>query len=364
MKLGILGGGQLAQMLTLAAIPLDISTLCIDPTAGVCASRVTEVMHASLDDQTALHEFAAQVDVITIETENIPTTTVDTLQQLKPVAPSLAALKVCQDRILEKQCCNELDIATTAFTDINSLADLQAAGEQLAYPFLVKTRRFGYDGKGQALLSVPTDCEAAWRTLGESPSIGEALVAFDRELSIIAVRRQNGDCAFYPLCENHHHQGILRLTQVPFDNFALQKQAEDIALRLLTHFNYVGVLTIELFQVGDQLLVNELAPRVHNSGHWSIEGADCSQFENHVRAICDLPLGSTQARGYSAMLNLISQVPTPSAVLEHPQAHCHFYGKAPRPGRKLGHVTLNCETKTDLHTQLTTLQTLQGIHYE
>ena len=363
MKVGILGGGQLAQMLTVAALPLGISTLCLDPLPEVCANRVTQVMCAELNDVTALQQFAEQVDVITLETENIPLLTMNVLKQIRPTYPNVDALQITQDRLLEKQCCHALTIPTTEFLAVNSRNDIETAATKFGFPFLIKTRRMGYDGKGQVMIHSIADCQTAWNTVKQQACIAEAIVKFDRELSLIAVQNANGDTRFYPLCANEHYQGILRLTRVTDTQVELQQQAETIAHKLLKHFNYVGVLTLEFFQIGQNLLVNEIAPRVHNSGHWTIEGADCSQFENHIRAITNLPLGSTQTRGFNAMVNIIGALPTTETVLTYPQAHFHLYGKTPRPQRKLGHVTLSCDTLSSLESQLQSLQRLTGIHY-
>jgi 5-(carboxyamino)imidazole ribonucleotide synthase len=289
-----------------------------------------------------------------------------------PVYPPPAALEAAQDRLVEKTFFQKLDIATPPFLAVDSQAELDAAIAQIGLPAMLKTRRLGYDGKGQITLHDLEDCEKAWATLGSAPLILEGWVAFERELSILAARSKNGETAFFPLVENHHRDGILRLSLAPAPGItpALQSAAELIASRALAALDYVGVLAIELFQVpGDggenyphppspisHLLVNEMAPRVHNSGHWTIEGAETSQFEQHLRALLGLPLGATTVRGYSAMVNLIGTLPDPAAVLAIPGAHLHLYGKQPRAGRKVGHVTLLAETEDLLRSRLEQLQ--------
>ena len=258
-------------------------------------------------------------------------------------------MAIGQDRLLEKQLFRRLGIETAPFALVADELELAAASSMFGLPAILKLRRGGYDGRGQIVLSADSDLALAWAQLGTRAAILEGFVAFDRELSIIAVRGRDGSEAFYPLVENHHEHGCLRLTLAPAPSVdaSLQKVAEDIARRVLRELDYVGVLAIELFQVGERLIANELAPRVHNSGHWTIEGAQTSQFENHVRAICGLPLGDTQPRGVSAMVNLLGRLPAVADVLSIPGAHLHVYGKAPAPGRKLGHVTL-CSEEPDL----------------
>jgi 5-(carboxyamino)imidazole ribonucleotide synthase len=261
------------------------------------------------------------------------------------VFPPPEALEVSQDRVAEKRFLQSVEVPVPPWRSVASEADLTRAVAELGCPAVLKTRRLGYDGKGQQVIRNPGEVAAAWGRLGGAPLVLEGFVRFDRELSILAVRGRNGGTTAYPLVENLHVEGILRrsLAPAPGVSSALQAQAESYARRVLDTLAYVGVLAIELFQVGDRLLANEMAPRVHNSGHWTIEGAETSQFENHLRAVTGLPLGSTASRGVSAMLNLIGAVPDASALLAVPGAHVHLYGKAPRPGRKLGHVTLRAD---------------------
>lgn len=356
MKIGILGGGQLARMLALAAYPLGIRTVCIDPSVDACAKDVTNVLAADYADEAQLKAFAEQVDVITFETENIPLTAAECVAAVKPLHPGLPALKTGQDRRLEKNLFKELRIPTPLFFPIDSFADLENAIKKTGLPAVLKTCRFGYDGKGQYVIKKQDDLTKAWRLLGGQALILEQFMPFDRELSLIAVRDQKQQIQFYPLVENQHREGILRLSMAPYLDTALQQQAERYAQALLTHFNYVGVLVIELFQIGAQLFANEMAPRVHNSGHWTIEGAHTSQFENHLRAICGLPLGATDIKGYSAMFNLIGQEVPLGKTLAVSGAHYHAYHKAPKPNRKLGHVTLNADTQEKYQARLAQLK--------
>jgi 5-(carboxyamino)imidazole ribonucleotide synthase len=276
------------------------------------------------------------------------------------VYPSSAALEVSQDRVAEKQALGSLGVATAPFHAVDSPADLSTAIDAIGLPAVLKTRRGGYDGKGQVVLQTPADAAAAWAGLGAVPCILEGFVPFDRELSILAVRGRDGDFACWPVVENHHRDGILRLTRPPTPGLddALQARAVAAIHPLLDHLDYVGVACVELFEVRGELLANEIAPRVHNSGHWTIEGAETSQFENHLRAILGLPLGSTAARGVSAMVNCIGAMPNRDELLRVHGAHLHDYGKAPRPGRKLGHVTVTAADADELKPRLTRVREL------
>lgn len=344
-RVGILGAGQLGRMLALAGYPLDVRCVLVDPTPDSPAAHVAEQVVAEYTDEAALTRLAA-CDVVTYEFENVPASAAAWLAERVPVYPPPGALEIARDRWHEKTRFSALGIPTARFANAESPAELARALGEIGLPALIKTRTLGYDGKGQRLLRDAADPARLWEELGSVPLIVEAFVPFERELSLIAVRSSRSELAFYPLIENEHRQGILHLSQAPAPNapVALQRCAEDYAGRLLESLAYVGVLTLELFEAGGQLLANEMAPRVHNSGHWTTEGAETSQFENHLRAILGLPLGSTRARGYSAMLNLIGTLPERDPVLAIAGAHLHLYGKAPRPGRKLGHVTLSCDT--------------------
>ncbi len=345
MKIGILGGGQLARMLCLAGIPLGLEFRVLDPSSEACAALVAEHIVAEYEDTNALARFVEGVEVVTYEFENVPQASAAWLQARVPVFPPPAALEKSQDRLVEKTFLQSLDVPTAPFAPVGSREELANAIAQIGLPALLKTRRMGYDGKGQFVLKTSEDVENAWQELNGQELILEGFILFDRELSILAVRGRAGGTAFYPLVENHHREGILRLSLCPAPNHsdALQIQAETHALRVLETLNYVGVLAIEFFQQGDQLIANEMAPRVHNSGHWTIEGAECSQFENHIRAMAGLPLGSTSHRGVSAMLNIIGELPDTRKILETEHAHLHLYGKAPRAGRKIGHVTIRAQ---------------------
>ena len=318
--MGVIGGGQLGRMLALAGIPLGLSFRFLDPAADAPAGDVGELLVGAYDDAELLDRLADGAAVVTYEFENVP---VEAARRVGAL-PAPAALEAAQDRLAEKQLFRRLGIPTARVDD-----------EVETFPALLKTRRLGYDGKGQRLVET-------WP--GSDPRhVLEERVSFDRELSLLAVRGRGGgssrETAFYPLVENVHEGGILRSSRAPAPDVP-QAEAEDYATRLLDELGYVGVLALELFDVGGRLLANELAPRVHNSGHWTIEGAATSQFENHLRAILGLPLGATAARGEVAMLNVIGVEPDVPRVLAVPGAHLHLYAKDPRPGRKLGHVTL------------------------
>lgn len=341
MRVGIIGGGQLARMLALAGLPWAHQFVFLDPAADACAGPLGKRLVADYDDERALLELAGQVDVVTFDFENVPARSLEVLAGRVPVHPGARALAAAQDRLHEKTLFRELGMATAAFEVVDGAAGLPAAVVALGLPALLKTRRFGYDGKGQWLLRTAADVEVAARELGDTPALLERLVPFEREVSLIAARGRDGAVACYPLAENRHRNGILHTTFCRTSD-PLQQEAEAQVGRLLEVLDHVGVLAVEFFVCDGALLANEFAPRVHNSGHWSIEGAETSQFENHLRAILGLPLGSTRARGDYAMLNLIGAVPDPARVLAVPGAHLHDYGKAPRPGRKVGHITVAC----------------------
>ena len=353
MRVGIVGGGQLGRMLALAGYPLDIRCVTLDPSGDSSASQVAPSIVGGFDDREALARLADGADVVTYEFENVPVESARFLQELVPVFPQTEALEAAQDRIAEKALFEDVGIPTSPHEAVATPDELRDAMNRLGLPAVLKTRRLGYDGKGQAVIHDPLLAEDAWRGIGELPSILEGVVAFDRELSILGVRDRDGSTAFYPLVENHHRDGILRWSLAPAPDLTpeLQSRAETYARLVMDRLEYVGVLAIELFQVGDGLVANEMAPRVHNSGHWTIEGARTSQFENHLRAIAGLPLGATTAVGTSVMVNLIGAIPDESSVLAVGAAHLHLYGKQPRPGRKVGHVTLTAKDaeSLDLH---------------
>ena len=341
MQLGILGGGQLGRMIALAGYPLGIRTTVLDPASDPCAAQVCSHLAGEYDDFRALYDLARTCDAVTYEFENVPVESARWLADRVPVFPPPRALEVSQDRLIEKTFLRDLGVPVPPFAGVDTRAQFDAALRELGLPAVLKTRRFGYDGKGQQVLKTVADAESAWATLGGRPLILEAFVPFDREVSLIAVRGRDGTTAFYPLTENQHRDGMLFQSRAPVTETAeeLAERAQEYALRVLDRLEYVGVLAIEWFQDGGQLLVNEMAPRVHNSGHWTIEGAITSQFENHLRAVLGLPLGSTHLLGYSGMINLIGDHPPLPGMLAMPSARVHTYGKSPRPRRKIGHVT-------------------------
>ncbi len=327
--IGILGAGQLGRMLALAGYPLGHRFRFLDPASDSPAGLLADHLALDYSDTSALEQFAHGLDVVTYEFENVPVEAARHLEKFVLVYPPSLALEKAQDRFVEKSFFQKLRIPTPKFTiDLNS---------SFSFPAVLKTRRMGYDGKGQSIVHSQAEVVAEKAV----DCILEEFVSFDRELSIIAVRNKSGETKFYPLIENHHRDGILRLSLVIGNISAeLQAQAEEYATRVMSALNYVGVLTIEFFEKDGQLLANEMAPRVHNSGHWTIEGAITSQFENQVRAVCDAPLGSTNPLGVCAMVNLVGTLPDETSILKIGGAHLHLYNKAPRPKRKLGHITL------------------------
>jgi len=328
-NIGILGAGQLGRMLALAGYPLGHRFRFLDPASDSPAGLLADHLALGYADASALEQFAHGLDVVTYEFENVPVEAARHLEKFVPVYPPSVALEKAQDRFIEKSFFQELGIPTPKFTiDLNS---------SFSFPAVLKTRRMGYDGKGQSI--VHSQAEVAAEKAEDC--ILEEYVSFDRELSIIAVRNKSGEVKFYPLIENHHRDGILQLSLVLGNVSAeLQKQAEEYVTSVMSALNYVGVLTIEFFEKDGRLLANEMAPRVHNSGHWTIEGAVTSQFENQVRAVCDAPLGSTSPLGACAMVNLVGTLPDETSILKIEGAHLHLYDKAPRAKRKLGHITL------------------------
>ena len=351
MNLGIVGGGQLARMLALAGVPLGIRCTVLDPAPEACAAVVARHLRGAYDDPERLATLARDCEAVTFDFENVPAEAAHWLAERLPVAPPPQALACAQDRLSEKTLFRELGIDTPAFAHVDSLADLHAAVTDIGLPAILKTRRLGYDGKGQRRLVSEADIVPAWEALGEVPLLLEALVPFQREVSLLAVRDREDNLGFYPLVENHHREGILRLSLAPYDNPALETVAREAVTALLRCLDYVGVLAVEFFVLENRLLANEMAPRVHNSGHWSIEGAETSQFENHLRAVLGLPLGDTATRGHSAMVNCIGGFPPLARALSL-GVHAHDYAKAPRPGRKVGHLSLRADTREDLQKRL------------
>lgn len=357
MKIGILGAGQLGRMLALSGYPLDLDFVFFDPAAEACAAPLGDHVHAAYEDPAALTQFVAGCDLATYEFENVPAATAEFVAARVPLYPGPRALAAGQDRLGEKQLFDRLSIPVPRYMPVATPEALEFAAAAVGLPAVLKTRRMGYDGKGQAVLRTVADLEPAWARIGPQPLILESFVPFERELSCLAVRGRDGTMAFYPVVENHHRDGILR-TARPRAGDPLQVSAEDYTRRVAEHLDYVGVLAFEFFVSGGRLLANEIAPRVHNSGHWTIEGADTSQFENHLRAIAGWPLGSTAMRGPSVMVNFIGQAPETSALAAIPGVHLHHYGKTPKPQRKVGHATVTATDETQLSQRLERLLAL------
>ena len=340
---GILGGGQLGRMLALAGLPLGLRFRFLDPNPAAPAAAAGELIVGGFDDVAALDRFADGLDVATYEFENVPVESARRLASRVRVVPPPTALEAAQDRLIEKTFFEEAGLPTAPFMDVPDEAALAHAAARIGFPAVLKTRRLGYDGKGQAVVRDRAALETAWRAMAPQPMILERFIPFERELSIVAVRGAGGSCAFYPLAENVHAGGILRESRAPAPALTddVQEHAETRARAVMERLDYTGVLAIEFFQHHGLLLANEFAPRVHNTGHWTIDGAFTSQFENHLRAILGLPLGPVTARCHAVMLNLIGSAPAAEAILRAaPGARVHLYDKAPRPGRKIGHVTL------------------------
>jgi 5-(carboxyamino)imidazole ribonucleotide synthase len=333
-------------MLALAGYQLGIEFRFFDPNAGAPVGQIGQLIAADYGDKAALERFLDGVDVVTYEFESIPLSTVQFVSERVKVFPPVKALETAQDRLLEKQLFQALDIPTPAFCNVDSLDDLQSAAQRIGLPAVLKTRRMGYDGKGQKVIRNQASLEAAWHSLSGAPLIVEEFVTFQHELSVIGVRDTDGREVFYPPVENVHREGVLRKSTSPAPSVTpeLAALAIEYCRRLMDSIEYVGVLALELFAVDGSLLANEMAPRVHNSGHWTIEGAETSQFENHLRAVLSLPLGVTTPRGRSVMFNILGHIPRLERVVAIEGAHLHLYGKAPSERRKLGHVTLVAQT--------------------
>lgn len=350
---GILGGGQLARMLALSGAPLGLRFRVLDTVADACAGQFAPLTVGDYRDKTALAEFASQVDVATFDFENVPAESAQWLSERVPVFPNPRALSIAQDRLIEKTLFRELGIPVPDFADVPDRVSLDAAIARIGTPCILKTRRLGYDGKGQFRIKSPGDVEAAWRALGtQAETVGlilEAFVPFERELSVIAVRGRDGTFRTWPLTENWHVDGVLSVSLAPARvDEAMAAQAYAHARALAESLDYVGVFALELFCRDGVLLANELAPRVHNSGHWTIEGSEISQFENHLRAVLGLPLGDTRMVGHACMLNWIGAMPDAAPVLRESGGHWHDYGKESRDGRKVGHATLRAESPAEL----------------
>ncbi len=364
--LGILGGGQLARMLALAAAPLGVKCVVVDALADACAGQVATLLVAEWSDHAKLQAFAEQVAAVTFDFENVPAAAARMLADKVTVWPTPEALAVSQDRVPEKTLFRECGIMTAEFAAVGTRHELDQALARIGAPAILKTRRFGYDGKGQFRLKTLADADAAWAALAapaaEHGLILEAFVPFVRELSVIAVRGRDGEFRTWPLTQNCHTNGVLAMSLAPAPDIGvLQPRADALARTLAERLNYVGVFALELFVTADgQLLGNEMAPRVHNSGHWTIEGAHTSQFENHVRAVLGMPLGDTGPRGVSVMFNWLGELPSMTPVLQAVDAHWHDYGKQARPGRKTGHATICAPDATTLSERVAALAQALG----
>ncbi len=345
MRIGIIGAGQLGQMLGYAARDLGVECRFVDPSDSPPAADCGEVLQRPFDDSEALAELAATCDVVTYEFENVPVEALYKIDDNVPVYPPANALRHAQDRLDEKRLFDQLDIPLPGYRTVDSREDIVTATEELGLPVVIKSRRLGYDGKGQFILREREDIDTAWKTVGGQPLIAEQWINFDFEVSCIGARNVDGDIVIYPLSRNFHEGGILKTSRSPIDAPGLADRAETYVRRMLGHLDYVGVLALELFVCGDDLFANEFAPRVHNSGHWTIEGSATSQFENHLRAVMNRPLGSTASLNHAGMVNLIGDIP--GIIRSQELGVLHDYGKAPRPGRKLGHITVTAESAAE-----------------
>ncbi len=347
MRIGVLGAGQLGRMLALAGYPLA-NTFVFYDMSGNPSAGIGEVVTDQSGDKA--EAFLARVDLVTYEFEHLPVEIAETMARSKPVHPAPRALQVCQNREAEKTLFGRLGIPTPRWQMADSAESLRQAAEELGCPVVAKSNTEGYDGKGQAVLRSPDDAEQAWNAIGHDRLMVEKFVNFSREVSLIAVRSSDGDVAFYPMAENVHHEGILRYSIAPAPRLSreLEEEADGYIRALLHELDYVGVLALELFETDKSLVANEMAPRVHNSGHWTMEGAMTSQFENHIRAVTGLPLGNTAPRGLSCMVNIIGEHGNIKRILELPYAHVHLYDKEERPGRKLGHVNVLADSYEEL----------------
>lgn len=366
---GILGAGQLARMLAQAGHPLGLEFVFLDPAEDACAAEFGKHICAFWDDETALKELGQRCEVVTFDFENVPDSSASLIESLCPVYPPPRALFKSQDRLREKTLMKQLGIPVASFHPVSSRPDLIDAVEKIGLPCVLKTRRFGYDGKGQAVLRFQEDMERAWQLLGDSELICEAYVSFQAECSIIAARGRDGKTVYWPLTRNLHRGGILAISMAPAFEPALQGRAEALIHKLLEDLDYVGVMALELFLVDGELLANEFAPRVHNSGHWSIDAACTSQFENHLRAICGLPLGDTGIASHAVMFNLLGEMPAYASEQSTdcspiPGLHWHDYHKTPREGRKIGHVTVTANSETALRARAAELAGKLGVAAE
>ena len=361
MRIGIIGGGQLGQMLGYAGPELGFDCVFIDPSPEPPAANAGEVISAAFDDVDAITRLSETVDALTYEFENVPVAALESAVTACPVYPPLDALAAAQDRLSEKTLFESLDIPVPGWHQVDTREDLEAAAEKLGLPLVLKTRRLGYDGKGQFVIRSTGDLDNAWDTLGGVPLIAEAWVPFDYEVSQIATRGVDGDIEFFPLTHNQHEGGILRYSRAPVTVPALEQAARESVRKMLESLDYVGTIALELFVRDGGLLANEFAPRVHNSGHWTIEGARTSQFANHLLAVAGKKPRPAPAVDFAGMLNLIGTIPDSARGLENDHVVLHDYGKAPRAGRKLGHITVTADTAEGRDAELTRIgQTVTG----
>ncbi len=357
--IGILGGGQLAQMLALDGYPLGFRFIFFDPTADACAGLVGDLMVADYGNEIALDEFAKKCDFVTYDFENVPVEAAEFVAKRSAIFPHPKVLEIAQDRLKEKLLFKSLDIPIAEFHSVDSYSELLFAAKSCGHDGFLKTRRLGYDGKGQHRITEKTDLKELWAEIDGGSFVLEHAVNFIREISVIVVRNVHGETQFYPLCENKHKNGILTTTLVPAKPSQVSATAYEYAQKIADTLSYVGVLVIEMFETQDGLYINEMAPRVHNSGHWSIEGAVTSQFENHLRAGMGLSIGSTQmSLGYSAMINWIGEIPKIALNTKEKGIYWHIYGKQERKGRKVGHSTVVADNAEDLHKKVVKLAEL------
>lgn len=341
-RLGIVGGGQLGRMLALAAAPLGIRSAFVDPSPEAGAQIAADQIQADYENIDALIELAERSDVVTFEFENVSAPALEAIAGHTTVAPSPRSLEVSQDRLHEKQLFESLGLPVAPYRPVESLDELETALEAIGTPAILKTRRLGYDGKGQMRITDPGEADHAWKSVESERSVLEAHVNFSRELSVVVVRSADGSHIAYPLTENVHRNGILHTSRAPVvsGDDPLQQLAVERAMAIANELGHVGALALELFDVDGELVLNEIAPRVHNSGHWTMDGCGTSQFENHVRAVVGLPLGDIGPIAETTMVNLVGGLPDSAQVLAIPGAHLHLYDKEPRAGRKVGHVNV------------------------
>ena len=366
-RLAILGGGQLAWMLALAADPLGVSVAVLDPSPEACAGRIADHVIAAYDDPAGLDRVSEGVAVVTYEFENVPAAAVTRLVERGiSVLPTPASLVVTQDRLREKELLADLGIAIAPYVVIDGPDDVPKALATVGVPGILKKRRLGYDGKGQIRIADGDAFAVAVTELGGTDLIYEGFVEFARELSVVVARAADGTVAVYPVVENLHRDGILAVTQAPAPSLdsIVAEAAQAAGIAVAEALGHIGVLCVELFETAGGIVANEIAPRVHNSGHWTIEGAVTSQFANHVRAVLGLPLGDASARGAAAMVNLVGGLPPIEQLLAVPGAGVHLYGKQPRPGRKLGHVAVVAEDAKALSGPLARVRVLADAAWE